>query len=141
MNPQSQKVSSVIPIQLCNNDQNRTSVSNLLASRSDIAQDLLFNIYDMILLENRSEDWSLSRALFSLSVLQKENLFERSNYIVKCQPAELQEQVFKLISPILSSAEFTLTLENRDKFTDSITQYKREVISNNIILAVPTNQN
>ncbi|OLY78104.1 Exportin-7-B [Smittium mucronatum] len=125
---------------LFDGERNRSKIDGLLVSRGDIARDLLFTIYDIILLDNRPDDWSLSRALFTLSVLQKDNLFQRSDYIVKSQPPKSQEQVYELISGILKGTEFSLTLENKDKFSDSITQYKKEVLTNNIILTVPTSQ-
>ncbi|PWA03128.1 hypothetical protein BB558_000697 [Smittium angustum] len=123
----------------------RSKVCSLLSGRQDIQKKFLILLYDMLLFEDRQNDWSLSRSLYPLAVLQKEAsdntcLYEHSSYVVQYQPPEKQDQLIKSIGSILSSSNYTLSTSNRDKFTQSITQYRRDVATHNIVLITPTNQ-
>ncbi|KAJ2551154.1 hypothetical protein GGH95_005965, partial [Coemansia sp. RSA 1836] len=63
-----------------------------------------------------------------------------TSQIVQYQPVERREDLIKALKELLSSTEFVLTTANRDRFTQALTQYRREVSAKNLILMVPTSQ-
>ncbi|KAJ1894654.1 hypothetical protein LPJ66_005063 [Kickxella alabastrina] len=112
----------------------------LVRGRSDIIKYLLRTMLNVVLFEDRPNDWSFSRPLFCLIVLDGEFALQYTSQIVQYQPTERRDDLIKALKDLLSAAEFVLTVSNRDSFTQALTHYRREVTSKNLILMVPTNQ-
>ncbi|PVU89792.1 hypothetical protein BB561_005156 [Smittium simulii] len=119
----------------------KSPICELLNGQTEIQTRFLSNIFDKILFEECQNEWSLSRALFPLVVLQKEFFYYRSTFITQHQPQITRDQLIKSLGFILNSTNYTLTPANRDKFTQAITQYRRDVDTYNINLVYPTTQN
>ncbi|OMH85365.1 Ran-binding protein 17 [Zancudomyces culisetae] len=122
---------------------NCQDIASLFSQLAEVQRRLLILLYNIILFEDRKNDWSFSRPLYSLAVLHKQTLFDHSTFVVQHQqPIERRELLVKLITPILTCTEFSnLLTSSRDKFTQATTQFKKECIANNVSLIVPTNQN
>ncbi|KAJ2813302.1 hypothetical protein H4S07_000787 [Coemansia furcata] len=118
-----------------------SDVANLVRARSaDITTYLLRTMLNIVLFEDRPNDWSFSRPLFCLILLDTQFALQYTSQIVQYQPAERREDLIKALKELLSSTEFVLTTTNRDRFTQALTQYRREVAAKNLILMVPTSQ-
>ncbi|KAJ1944041.1 hypothetical protein GGF37_002377, partial [Kickxella alabastrina] len=115
-------------------------LAKLVRKRSDIIKYLLRTMLNVVLFEDRPNDWSFSRPLFCLIVLDGEFALQYTSQIVQYQPTERRDDLIKALKDLLSAAEFVLTVSNRDSFTQALTHYRREVTSKNLILMVPTNQ-
>ncbi|KAJ1961759.1 hypothetical protein GGI12_003063 [Dipsacomyces acuminosporus] len=116
------------------------NLAKLVHGRVDINQFLLKAILNIVLFEDRSNDWSFSRPLFCLIVLQSDFALQYTSQIVQYQAAERRNDLIKALKELLSSTDFTLTESNRDAFTQALTHYRREVTAKNLILMVPTDQ-
>ncbi|KAJ1851539.1 hypothetical protein LPJ57_007813, partial [Coemansia sp. RSA 486] len=101
---------------------------------------LLRTTLNIVLFEDRPNDWSFSRPLFCLIVLDGDFALQHTSQIVQYQPDERREELIKALKDLFSAADFVLTTSNRDSFTQALTHYRREVTSKNLILMVPTNQ-
>ncbi|KAJ2037151.1 hypothetical protein GGH92_006096, partial [Coemansia sp. RSA 2673] len=118
-----------------------SDIANLVRARSaDITTYLLRAMLNIVLFEDRPNDWSFSRPLFCLILLDTQFALQYTSQIVQYQPAERREDLIKALKDLLSSTEFVLTTANRDRFTQALTQYRREVAAKNLILMVPTSQ-
>ncbi|KAJ2746051.1 hypothetical protein GGI20_001678 [Coemansia sp. BCRC 34301] len=117
-----------------------SDVSKLVRARSDITTYLLRTMLNIVLFEDRPNDWSFSRPLFCLILLDTQFALQYTSQIVQYQPTERREDLIKALKELLSSTEFVLTTTNRDRFTQALTQYRREVSAKNLILMVPTSQ-
>ncbi|KAI8320230.1 hypothetical protein GQ54DRAFT_312861 [Martensiomyces pterosporus] len=117
-----------------------SSLVKMVHGRADINQYLLKAMLNIVLFEDRSNDWSFSRPLFCLIVLQTDFALQYTSQVVQYQPAERRADLIKALKELLSSTDFTLSAANRDAFTQALTQYRREVTSKNLILMVPTDQ-
>ncbi|KAJ1642973.1 hypothetical protein LPJ64_005217 [Coemansia asiatica] len=112
----------------------------LVRDRPDIVKYLLRTLLNIVLFEDRPNDWSFSRPLFCLVVLDGDFALQHTSQIVQYQHAERREELIKALKDLFSAADFVLTTSNRDSFTQALTHYRREVTSKNLILMVPTNQ-
>ncbi|KAJ2225022.1 hypothetical protein IWW45_007967 [Coemansia sp. RSA 485] len=112
----------------------------LVRDRPDIVKYLLRTTLNIVLFEDRPNDWSFSRPLFCLIVLDGDSALQHTSQIVQYQPDERREELIKALKDLFSAADFVLTTSNRDSFTQALTHYRREVTSKNLILMVPTNQ-
>ncbi|KAJ2375652.1 hypothetical protein IW150_002428 [Coemansia sp. RSA 2607] len=115
-------------------------VVKLMRQRPDIVEYLLRTMLNIVLFEDRPNDWSFSRPLFCLIVLNGDFALQYTSQIMQYQAAERQEDLVKALKDLFSSTEFVMAVSNRDAFTQALTQYRREVTSKNLILMVPTNQ-
>ncbi|KAJ2827431.1 hypothetical protein IWW50_001889 [Coemansia erecta] len=115
-------------------------LAELVHARPDITQHLLKTMLNIVLFEDRPNDWSFSRPLFCLMVLHREFALQYTGQIVQYQPAERREDLISALKELLSSTELVLTTSNRDAFTQALTQYRREVTTKNLILMVPSSQ-
>ncbi|PVV02387.1 hypothetical protein BB560_003156, partial [Smittium megazygosporum] len=121
--------------------ENRAPICKLLSGNDDIQRKFLKQLYDKILFEENQNEWSLSRPLFALATLQKEYFYYYSSLVVQHQPESIREQLTKSIGGIVNSINSALKPDCKDKFTQAITQYKRDITNNNINLVLPTTQN
>ncbi|KAJ1944004.1 hypothetical protein FBU59_002727 [Linderina macrospora] len=115
-------------------------LAELVHGRVDINQYLLKALLNIVLFEDRSNDWSFSRPLFCLMVLQFSFAMQYTEQIVQYQPAERRDDLVAALKALFSAAEFQLKSANRDAFTQALTQYRREVNTKNLIMMVPTDQ-
>ncbi|KAJ1760877.1 hypothetical protein LPJ77_002467 [Coemansia sp. RSA 2523] len=112
----------------------------LVQARPDITQHLLKTMLNIVLFEDRPNDWSFSRPLFCLMVLHREFALQYTSQIVQYQPVERRGDLIAALKDLLSSTELVLTTANRDAFTQALTHYRREVTAKNLILMVPSTQ-
>ncbi|KAJ2662310.1 hypothetical protein IWW48_001885 [Coemansia sp. RSA 1200] len=118
----------------------RSQVVELVQQRKDVAAYLLKTMLNIVLFEDRPNDWSFSRPLFCLIVLDRDLALQHTGHVVQYQPPERRDDLVKALKDLLSATEFVLTTTNRDEFTQALSQYRREVTSKNLILMVPTTQ-
>ncbi|KAJ1990928.1 hypothetical protein GGI25_003389 [Coemansia spiralis] len=118
----------------------QTQIVELVQRRKDVVSYLLKTMLNIVLFEDRPNDWSFSRPLFCLIVLDRELALQHTSQVVQYQPTERREELVKALKDLLSATEFVLVSNNRDEFTQALTQYRREVTSKNLILMVPTTQ-
>ncbi|KAJ1867918.1 hypothetical protein LPJ78_000617 [Coemansia sp. RSA 989] len=112
----------------------------LVRSRPDITQHLLKTMLNIVLFEDRPNDWSFSRPLFCLMVLHQELALQYTSQIVQYQPPERQEDLIAALKDLLASTELVLNTANRDSFTQALTHYRRQVTAKNLVLMVPSSQ-
>ncbi|KAJ2311529.1 hypothetical protein H4R23_004995, partial [Coemansia sp. Cherry 401B] len=112
----------------------------LVHSRPDITQHLLRTMLNIVLFEDRPNDWSFSRPLFCLMVLHREYALQYTGQVVQYQPPERRDDLVAALKDLLASTELVLTTANRDAFTQALTQYRRQVTAKNLNLMVPSSQ-
>ncbi|KAJ1731660.1 hypothetical protein LPJ61_002425 [Coemansia biformis] len=112
----------------------------LVRGRSDVTQYLLRTILNIVLFEDRPNDWSFSRPLFCLMVLDREFALQHTGQVVQYQPAERRDDLVAALKELLSATDYVLTTKNRDAFTNALAHYRKEVAVKNLVLMVPTTQ-
>ncbi|KAJ2849181.1 hypothetical protein GGI22_005582, partial [Coemansia erecta] len=118
----------------------QSRVVELVQQRKDVVVYLLKTMLNIVLFEDRPNDWSFSRPLFCLIVLDRELALQHTSQVVQYQPPERRDDLVMALKDLLSATDFVLSTNNRDEFTQALSQYRREVTSKNLILMVPTTQ-
>ncbi|KAG0358839.1 Exportin 7 [Gamsiella multidivaricata] len=87
---------------------------------------LLMVLFQVIAFENRSNQWSLSRPLLGLILLNRGFFVEYTTRFVQAQLPDRQEQLQKAVDGLMDGIENNLTTANRDRFTTNATAFRRE---------------
>ncbi|KAF9970123.1 Exportin 7 [Actinomortierella ambigua] len=89
---------------------------------------LFVNLFYVVVFENRSNHWSLSRPLLGLILLDRDFFVRYTTMFIHAQLPDRQEQVQKAVSSLMENIDFNLTTTNRDRFTQNTTAFKRECV-------------
>ncbi|KAJ1922251.1 hypothetical protein H4219_000113 [Mycoemilia scoparia] len=116
-----------------------TPLSAIILKKRDILQFLCRELLNIVLFEDRPNDWSLLRPVFSLLMLEKEYMVSYTNWIAQFQDTERRDILLKSLSPLFDCG-FDFSNASRDRFTQAMSQYRRDIASKNIVLMLPTNQ-
>ncbi|CAG8655773.1 20830_t:CDS:2, partial [Gigaspora rosea] len=93
--------------------------------------------FNVVLFEDRQNQWSLSRPLLCLILLNQDYLNKYTENILQHQLPERREALRKAIKTLMEDVDFNLTTKNRDKFTQNLSTFKRELTNGNVILVPP----
>ena len=81
----------------------------------------------MILFEDCKTQWSVSRPLLGLILLQPQFFENAKQQLVASLPAHKQMLVSTCFQTLLVDVDNTLSVRNRDKFTEQLNIFKRDV--------------
>nr|CAG8525535.1 5131_t:CDS:10 [Entrophospora candida] len=105
----------------------------------DILRYLFVVNFNVVLFEERQNQWSLSRPLLCLILLNKDvrYLNEYTQTLLQYQLPERRSVLHKALSTLMDDVESNLASKNRDRFTQNLTTFKRELTNENAILVQP----
>ncbi|CAG8441662.1 1197_t:CDS:10 [Scutellospora calospora] len=93
--------------------------------------------FNVVLFEERQNQWSLSRPLLCLILLNQDYLNKYTENILQHQLPERREALKKAMKTLMEDVDFNLTSKNRDRFTQNLNTFKRELTNENVILVPP----
>ncbi|CAG8800744.1 3124_t:CDS:2, partial [Racocetra persica] len=93
--------------------------------------------FNVVLFEDRQNQWSLSRPLLCLILLNQDYFNKYTENILQHQLPERREALRKAIKTLMEDVDFNLTAKNRDRFTQNLNTFKRELTNGNVILVPP----
>jgi len=94
---------------------------------SDLLNYLLCSLYVMILYEDSQIQWSISRPMLPLILLCEKFFTEFNHRLIQCQPLDKREWLGKAIEELMSEIERKITTKNKDKFTQNVTVFRRDI--------------
>ncbi|XP_041988745.1 exportin-7 [Aricia agestis] len=99
----------------------------VLQRRPEIMQQLLATVLNVIMFEECCNQWSMSRPLLGL-VLLNENHFARLRAeLIAQQPADRQHQLALWFDGLMAGVERNLLTRNRDRFTQNLSMFRRDI--------------
>ncbi|RUS35341.1 hypothetical protein BC938DRAFT_471836 [Jimgerdemannia flammicorona] len=100
---------------------------------------LLFStVFNTVLFEDRPIQWSLSRPLLGLMLLNRKFMLEYTQTIINTQLPERREFLHKSLETLMEEVEWTnLSAKNRDRFTQNLAVFRRELNAANVSLIPP----
>jgi len=100
-----------------------------LTENPDLFPSILDTLVKMVLFEDWSNQYSISRPLLSLLLTHPERWNELKNRLIASQPPDRQEQMKEAFEKLMSgnSLQDNLEQKNRDKFTQNLTIFRHEV--------------
>ncbi|GBC01861.1 hypothetical protein RclHR1_04360006 [Rhizophagus clarus] len=93
--------------------------------------------FSAVLFEERQNQWSLSRPLLCLILLNPDYWEQYTRNLVLYQLPERRDILAKALSSLMQDVEISLISKNRDRFTQNLSTFKRELTNDNVILVVP----
>ncbi|CAG9574874.1 unnamed protein product [Danaus chrysippus] len=99
----------------------------VLQRRPEIMQQLLATVLNLIMFEDCCNQWSMSRPLLGLVLLNEEQFSRLREQIISQQPADKQQQLAQWFNGLMAGIEPNLLTKNRDRFTQNLSMLRRDI--------------
>ncbi|KAF9437684.1 Exportin 7 [Entomortierella beljakovae] len=106
--------------------QNTHWLVEYVLSNKDALSYLFSVLFQVVIFENRSNYWSLSRPLLGLIILNREFYDAYTENFVMAQLPDRREPLRQALNMFMEGIENNLTTANRDRFTTNATTFRRE---------------
>ena len=87
---------------------------------------ILKTLFEIVLFEDCSNQWSLSRPMLSLILLNEQVYTDLKMQIIGSQPQEKQQRLATCFEKLMDKISRTLEPKNRDKFTQNLTIFRHD---------------
>jgi len=77
--------------------------------------------------EDCKNQWSLSRPLLGLILLYEDYFQSLKDNIIRSQPLDKQQTIAQWFDNLMDNVERNLTMKNRDKFSQNLSLFRRDV--------------
>ncbi|PIN99540.1 hypothetical protein AB205_0221830 [Aquarana catesbeiana] len=100
---------------------------HIMQQHPEMIQQMLSTVLNIIIFEDCRNQWSMSRPLLGLILLNEKYFAELRNSIVSSQPPEKQQAMHLCFENLMEGIEGNLLTKNRDRFTQNLSAFRREV--------------
>ncbi|KAI7869031.1 armadillo-type protein [Spinellus fusiger] len=95
---------------------------------------LFSTLFGLILFDDNNEQWSFSRPLYSIMLLQKEYAVKYTSEVIHQQLPERRKFVTEALNNLMDGIGWTLGSKDRERFSQNVSAFKRELNMNNVVL-------
>eukprot|EP00063_Salmo_salar_P009388 XP_013984223.1 PREDICTED: exportin-7-like [Salmo salar] len=99
----------------------------IMQQHPEMIQQMLSTVLNIIIFEDCRNQWSMSRPLLGLILLNEKYFADLRNSIVNSQPPEKQQAMHLCFENLMEGIERNLLTKNRDRFTQNLSVFRREV--------------
>ncbi|CAF0733817.1 unnamed protein product, partial [Brachionus calyciflorus] len=92
-----------------------------------VLQQILSTVINIIIFEDCKNQWSMSRPLLGLILLNEQYFDQWRNNLISSQAMEKREAAENTFKSLMNGIERTLSVKNRDKFTQNIATFRRDL--------------
>ncbi|XP_043194431.1 exportin-7-B-like isoform X2 [Amphibalanus amphitrite] len=103
------------------------AILQILERQPEILQQLLATVLNIIMYEDCRNQWSMSRPLLGLILLNAEYFGGLREQMVLSHPPERQPAIRAAFDSLMDGIESNLLTKNRDRFTQNLTTFRRDV--------------
>ncbi|KAF9419633.1 hypothetical protein HW555_003911 [Spodoptera exigua] len=103
----------------------------VLQRRPEIMQQLLATVLNVIMFEDCCNQWSMSRPLLGLILLNEEQFARIRQDMIAQQPRDKQAELAQWFNGLMTGIEPNLLTKNRDRFTQNLSMFRRDI--NNLL--------
>uniref|UniRef100_A0AAY4ECQ8 Importin N-terminal domain-containing protein n=1 Tax=Denticeps clupeoides TaxID=299321 RepID=A0AAY4ECQ8_9TELE len=100
---------------------------HIMQQHPEMIQQMLSTVLNIIIFEDCRNQWSMSRPLLGLILLNEKYFADLRNGIVNSQPPEKQQAMHLCFENLMEGIERNLLTKNRDRFTQNLSVFRREV--------------
>uniref|UniRef100_A0A670ZFU8 Exportin 7 n=2 Tax=Pseudonaja textilis TaxID=8673 RepID=A0A670ZFU8_PSETE len=100
---------------------------HIMQQHPEMIQQMLSTVLNIIIFEDCRNQWSMSRPLLGLILLNEKYFSDLRNGIVNSQPPEKQQAMHLCFENLMEGIERNLLTKNRDRFTQNLSAFRREV--------------
>ncbi|XP_054917475.1 exportin-7-B isoform X1 [Dermacentor andersoni] len=99
----------------------------VLELHPEILQQMLSTILNIIMFEDCRNQWSMSRPLLGLILLNEEYFGQLRQSLVSSQPVDKQATMSQWFDSLMDGIERNLLTKNRDRFTQNLSVFRRDI--------------
>jgi exportin-7 len=92
-------------------------------------------IWEVVLLNEPENLWSLSRPLFPLILIDQAFFSQYAEMLCANQPLEHRQKLTAGLMSLMDGVQGTLTPKNRDRFTQNVQNFRRDLSNEHIVLS------
>ncbi|CAH1784527.1 unnamed protein product, partial [Owenia fusiformis] len=107
--------------------QDSEAFLRILELHPDILQQMLSTVLNIIMFEDCRNQWSMSRPLLGLILLNEDYFNKLRESIISSQPADKQTAMAQCFESLMEGIERSLLVKNRDRFTQNLSVFRRDV--------------
>ncbi|KAK9818400.1 hypothetical protein WJX72_012091 [[Myrmecia] bisecta] len=102
------------------------AIGEHLRQRPELFPQLLTSLFEIVLFEDCSNQWSLSRPMLSLILINEQIYNQIKHSIIASQPADKQAHLAVCLDKLMQDVQRNLEPKNRDKFTQNLTVVRHD---------------
>ncbi|XP_028775804.1 exportin-7-B-like [Neltuma alba] len=106
------------------------NVAQLISDCSVLFSGMLKTLFEIVLLEDRGNQWSLSRAMLSLILISEEMFTNIKAQILASYRPDQHERLSSCFEKLMKDVTLSLDSKNRDKFSQNLTRFKTDFCAN-----------
>merc|ERR1712241_1176765 len=111
---------------------NQTSPDNdalvqVIKLRPEILQQMLQTVLNIIMFEDCRNQWSMSRPLLGLILLNEDYFQQLRDQVIQSQPTAKQSSMATWFKNLMEGIERNLLTKNRDRFTQNLSVFRRDI--------------
>ncbi|XP_056631619.1 exportin-7 isoform X1 [Diorhabda sublineata] len=99
----------------------------VLEMHPEILQQILSTVLNVIMFEDCRNQWSMSRPLLGLILLNEEYFNQMRESIIRSQPPDKQAAMAQWFENLMDGIERNLLTKNRDRFTQNLSMFRRDI--------------
>jgi len=100
---------------------------SVINHRPEILQQMLQTVLNIIMFEDCRNQWSMSRPLLGLILLNAEYFQNLRDQIIATQPVEKRAPMMGWFESLMEAIERNLLTKNRDRFTQNLSVFRRDI--------------
>lgn len=106
-------------------------MANHLAAEPNLLPEILKTLFEIILFEDCSNQWSLSRPILSLILINEQFYTTLKMQITSSLPSDKQQKLVGCFDKLMTDVSRTLEPRNRDRFTQNLTVFRHDFRTKN----------
>ncbi|KAK4410871.1 Exportin-7-B [Sesamum angolense] len=91
-----------------------------------VLPEILKTLFEIVLFEDCSNQWSLSRPMLSLILINEQMFTDLKAHILASQPVDQHQRLISCFDKLMSDITRGLDSKNRDKFTQNLTIFRHD---------------
>ncbi|RXG72220.1 Exportin-7-A [Armadillidium vulgare] len=99
----------------------------MMKHQPSVFQQMLATVLNIIMFEDCRNQWSISRTLLPLILLNNEYFHQLRQQIISQQAPDKQNAMLKSFSNLMEGVEPNLFTKNRDKFTQNLSVFRKDI--------------
>ncbi|XP_050294230.1 exportin-7 isoform X2 [Anthonomus grandis grandis] len=99
----------------------------ILEMHPEILQQILSTVLNVIMFEDCRNQWSMSRPLLGLILLNEDYFAQMRESIIRSQPPDKQADMARWFENLMDGIERNLLTKNRDRFTQNLSMFRRDI--------------
>ncbi|KAH1252009.1 Exportin-7-A [Glycine max] len=88
--------------------------------------EILKTLFEIILFEDCGNQWSLSRPMLSLILINEQIFSDLKAQILSSQPMDQHQRLSSCFDKLMADVTLSIDSKNRDKFTQNLTIFRHE---------------